>query len=85
MHLHSHRAPSKIHETWLFPPNKGTPPFTSCNVQVYNVRIPVSGPMAVVYLVDLAASLHQALGLLLPSDSYYSFKVFIVGHLILFT
>ena len=25
----------------LFQKNKGKPPFTSCNVQVYNVRIPV--------------------------------------------
>ena len=29
-------------ETWLFQhQNKGKPPFTSCNVQVYNVRISV--------------------------------------------
>ena len=29
-------------ETWLFQlQSKGTPPFTSCNVQVYNVRISV--------------------------------------------
>ena len=28
-------------ESWLFQhQNKGTPPFTSCNVQVYHVRIP---------------------------------------------
>ena len=48
-----HRDPKKRspfchhlkHVAFAFHPNKGKPPLTSCNVQVYNVRIPVSADL----------------------------------------